>query len=180
MGIHDYKYSKKSREKLDQCDPKLQRALEWMLTIFDHSVRTGHRSEQDQNDAVKRGASKRKWPLSKHNSKPSRASDVDVYPSDLSVLRRDPTREIDAALDSLVGYELEAEAAAIVEHLRENLIPHSREFGLARERLSHFFGCLIGVADAMGFGIKWGGDWQRNGRLAENKFDDLYHVELDD
>jgi len=36
----------------------------------------GHRTKQEQNDAVRNGFSKARWPTSKHNSLPSHAFDV--------------------------------------------------------------------------------------------------------
>ena len=45
----------------------------------DFSVICGHRTEAEQNDAHARGASKLKWPKSRHNSYPSMACDVAPY-----------------------------------------------------------------------------------------------------
>jgi peptidoglycan L-alanyl-D-glutamate endopeptidase CwlK len=45
------------------------RHLDWAITC-------GHRNQVDQDKAVRDGASKKPWPLSKHNSLPSRAFDV--------------------------------------------------------------------------------------------------------
>ena len=181
MGIHNYKYSEKSKERIENADPKLRRVFEWVLSIFDHSVITTHRDEAAQTRAYSEGYSKTPWPRSKHNANPSLAADVDVYPSGLSVLRRDVSREIDSKLERLGELAADDESKKLIAELRGDLIPHSRKFATERERLTHFAGVVIGVADAMpgGFGVRWGGDWRRRNDLDSNDFDDLYHFELD-
>lgn len=47
-----------------------------------------------------------------------------------------------------------------------------------RERLSLFAGIVLGVADAHGIRLRWGGDWDRDFTLTDNNFDDLVHLEL--
>ena len=47
-----------------------------------------------------------------------------------------------------------------------------------RERMSYFAGFVKGVASQMGIPIRWGGDWNSDNNLKDNKFDDLPHFEL--
>ncbi len=47
-----------------------------------------------------------------------------------------------------------------------------------RERASYFAGYVKGIAFKMGIGIRWGGDWDNDTEVADNKFDDLVHFEL--
>lgn len=47
-----------------------------------------------------------------------------------------------------------------------------------RERFHLFAGVVIGIASQMGIGIRWGGDWDRDTEVKDNKFDDLPHFEL--
>ena len=49
---------------------------------FDCTIVCGHRGEEDQNEAYKRGNSKVKYPHGRHNANPSRAVDVAPYPID--------------------------------------------------------------------------------------------------
>lgn len=42
----------------------------------------------------------------------------------------------------------------------------------------YFAGYVMGMADAMGIKIRWGGDWNMNKDLADNRFDDYCHYEL--
>lgn len=47
-----------------------------------------------------------------------------------------------------------------------------------RERLTFFAGMVLGVAIGMGITLRWGGDWDQDTELDDNKFDDLPHFEL--
>ena len=47
-----------------------------------------------------------------------------------------------------------------------------------RERMSLFAGVVLGVAHGMGVALRWGGDWDRDTEVADNRFDDLPHFEL--
>lgn len=75
-----YSYSKTSQEKLSTCHPDLQRLFMEVIKHYDCSILCGYRNEADQNDAFVRGASKKKYPDSKHNATPSLAVDVMPYP----------------------------------------------------------------------------------------------------
>lgn len=47
-----------------------------------------------------------------------------------------------------------------------------------RERFTLFAGYVLGVAKCRGFKIRWGGDWNQDTRVKDNKFDDLVHFEV--
>ena len=47
-----------------------------------------------------------------------------------------------------------------------------------RERMTYFAGFVLGVALGMGISVRWGGDWDSDTELDDNKFDDLPHFEL--
>ena len=47
-----------------------------------------------------------------------------------------------------------------------------------RERMTLFAGISLGVADAKGIALRWGGDWDRDFQVVDNGFDDLVHFEL--
>ena len=49
-----------------------------------------------------------------------------------------------------------------------------------RERFHYMGGMLRGIAHEMDVKIRWGGDWDSDGEIADNSFDDLVHVELVD
>ena len=47
-----------------------------------------------------------------------------------------------------------------------------------RERFHLFAGYVLGIADSMGIKLRWGGDWDRDWTVKDNKFDDLPHFEI--
>ena len=47
-----------------------------------------------------------------------------------------------------------------------------------RERFIYFGGFVKGCAYHMGIPIIWGGDWDNDTSLTDNKFDDLVHFEI--
>ncbi len=67
-----------SRAKLDTCHPDLQRLMLAVAEKVNFTVLCGHRTKEEQDEAIRKRASKTPWPNSKHNSLPSRA--VDVWP----------------------------------------------------------------------------------------------------
>ena len=47
-----------------------------------------------------------------------------------------------------------------------------------RERFIYFGGFVKGCAFRMNLPLRWGGDWDSDTQLSDNKFDDLVHFEL--
>ena len=47
-----------------------------------------------------------------------------------------------------------------------------------RERQTLFAGFCLGVANRMGVQIRWGGDWDNDFEVNDNRFDDFPHFEL--
>lgn len=77
-----YKWGKASRERLEQCDVRLQALCNKMLerSEFDMTITCGHRNKEDQEKAFDEGKSKAHFGQSKHNSYPSKAVDICPYP----------------------------------------------------------------------------------------------------
>lgn len=67
-----------SNAKLDTCHTDLQRLMHAVAERVNFTVLCGHRTKEEQNQAVVEGKSKTPWPQSKHNSLPSQA--VDIWP----------------------------------------------------------------------------------------------------
>jgi len=126
------KFGRKSRERLATCDKKLQDVFNEVIKKVDCSVLEGHRDERRQDKLYEEGKTKVRYPMGRHNSKPSRAVDVVPYPVDWK----------------------------------------------DRERFHLFAGFVIGVAYRMGIALRWGGDWNMNWEVDDNKFDDFPHFEL--
>ena len=49
-----------------------------------------------------------------------------------------------------------------------------------RERQTLFAGFVIGTARAMGITLRWGGDWDMDFKVMDNRFDDFPHFEVRD
>lgn len=47
-----------------------------------------------------------------------------------------------------------------------------------RERQTLFAGFVLGLAKGMGITLRWGGDWDRDFEVMDNRFDDFPHFEL--
>ena len=47
-----------------------------------------------------------------------------------------------------------------------------------RERQTLFAGFVLGVANQMGINLRWGGDWDQDFEVKDNRFDDFPHFEL--
>jgi peptidoglycan L-alanyl-D-glutamate endopeptidase CwlK len=49
-----------------------------------------------------------------------------------------------------------------------------------RERQTLFAGFVLGIARSMGIKLRWGGDWNMDFEVQDNKFDDFPHFEVRD
>ena len=47
-----------------------------------------------------------------------------------------------------------------------------------RERFHYMGGLIRGIGHSLGVDVRWGGDWDSDGEIADNSFDDLVHVEI--
>ena len=47
-----------------------------------------------------------------------------------------------------------------------------------RAALGYMAGLCWLIAERHDFSLRWGGDWNRNGDVTDNGFDDLYHLEI--
>ncbi len=76
------KFSESSQEKLSTCHPFLQEVCNELIKHVDFTVLCGYRDKIAQDEAFTKGASKFKFPNSKHNISPSLAVDLAPYPID--------------------------------------------------------------------------------------------------
>lgn len=81
-------FAKLSEDRLKTCVPPLQLLLREAIKYVDFTVLCGHRGKEEQEEAVRTGASTKHWPNSKHNVFPSLAVDVAPYPVDWYDLAR--------------------------------------------------------------------------------------------
>lgn len=135
-------FSQESFSKLSTCHMDLQTLFYEVVRFYDCKVLEGYRTEQDQQEAFERGATKLQWPSGKHNGQPSMAVDVAPFPIDFS----------------------------------------EKHKNIARYYL--FAGYVMGIAESlkaqgkMTYSIRWGGDWDSDKDLDDQRFDDLVHYEL--
>lgn len=73
-------FSQTSKEKLSQCDSRLQAIFNEVIKHWDCTILEGHRDEETQNRYFSEGKSKLQYPEGKHNQLPSEAVDAIPYP----------------------------------------------------------------------------------------------------
>jgi len=56
--------------------------------------------------------------------------------------------------------------------------PGSPDYVKDLAQFYHFAGYVLAMAESMHIRLRWGGDWDRDHDLADQKFDDLVHFEL--
>ena len=49
-----------------------------------------------------------------------------------------------------------------------------------RDRFHYMGGMIRGIAKQLNVPVRWGGDWDSDGEIKDNNFDDLVHIELRD
>ena len=47
-----------------------------------------------------------------------------------------------------------------------------------RDRFHYMGGMVRGIAKQLNVSVRWGGDWDSDGEVKDNGFDDLVHIEL--
>ena len=77
-------FGDKSKERLSQVHPDLQRLLNEVIKTYDCVILCGYRGKEEQEAALRDGKSRVHFPDSKHNHLPSLAVDVAPYPVDWS------------------------------------------------------------------------------------------------
>jgi len=76
------KFSKRSLQRLETCQPGLQILFERVIKVIDCTVICGQREKKEQDALFESGHSRCKWPDSKHNvlSPSALSSAIDVAP----------------------------------------------------------------------------------------------------
>lgn len=72
-------FGRRSRTQQKTLHFKLQDILNEAIKLYDFSILEGFRGKDRQNEMVKKGTSKLRWPKSNHNTKPSLAVDCVPY-----------------------------------------------------------------------------------------------------
>lgn len=74
-----YSYSDSSLEELNTCDPRLISLFKEAINFWNIIIINGRRGKEKQNKKYQKGLTKKKYPESKHNKKPSMAVDAAPY-----------------------------------------------------------------------------------------------------
>ena len=105
-----FAFGNKSKERLKECDLRLQTLCEKMLSRsdFDMTITCGHRNKEEQEKAFSEGKSKAHFGQSKHNSYPSKAVDIVPYPINWDVKDRRWSMMVALAYDTarLLGIKI--------------------------------------------------------------------------
>lgn len=146
-------FSRRSLAVLATLTPNLQRVCNKVLEDFDFTLIKGHRPEAEQNHAYYIGASTLPWDKSKHNKIPSEGVDASPWPIP------------------------ENWGAIKDKKLRDILKEHPELTGKVIQKFRFFAFYFIGVGAGMGIKIRWGGDWDMDKDIEDQKFNDLIHLE---
>jgi len=79
-SIMIYQYSYKSKKALASAHNDLQLLFNEVIKVIDCTIIFGHRTEEEQNEMVRKGYSKLTYPKSMHNKSPALAVDAVPYP----------------------------------------------------------------------------------------------------
>jgi peptidoglycan L-alanyl-D-glutamate endopeptidase CwlK len=137
-----------SKERLETCHPLIQRVAWGVVAFHDCTVLEGHRVQDKQHEYFVNGTSKVDWPDGKHNTSPSEAIDIAPY---------------------------FASRGGVVWPDKKN---RPQEYTKDLAQFYYFAGIFIDTARHLDVGIRWGGDWDRDHDLLDQRFDDLVHFEL--
>ena len=151
-----YGFGQKSNEQLATCSPELIAVARSVILLVDHSILQGARTTAEQTANVAAGVSQTM--NSKHLSTPARAFDFAPHHPKFGVIVGTPSQMKDIAqkTNKRLG-EIES---------------------WVREQYTYIAGMYIAAGNAMGHKLISGCDWNRNGDLFDNRFDDMGHIEL--
>lgn len=152
------KFSNRSLARLRTCHPILQELCQRVVEHHDISIITGHRTQQQQDEA-RHNNSQKSWPNSKHNTTPSMAVDIAPYPlpeswGSLSGATTMLARDL-AWKERVKFYE----ALAVFRFCWAQMITDFPE-----------------IADQCR--LRLGADWDGDHDYRDQTFDDLGHIEL--
>ncbi len=166
---------KKSRDSLKGVHSDLKRLAYEMSRVvdaekkrrggvykFDFSVRDGVRGEREQNKAFDSGNSKVRYPDGKHNKKPSQAIHFLPYP----VRWPQPIKLIPGESALISEYS--------IKKFKKELKNYSKQLG----RFYQLIGFVQAVATSLNIKVRSGSDWNRDGDIMDQNFDDLAHWEV--
>ena len=154
-------YGARSLTRLKTTHPLLQRLMRRVGEHFPNTVLEGMRDIEAQRKNVARGVSKTM------NSKHLIGEAVDCAPDPLSWPRaKRLMRRIEGVTEGLTPDQKTEMMYLVTTYTKEV------------SRWYYFGGFVLGTAEELGIGVRWGGDWDSDRKLTDQSFDDLPHFEL--
>ncbi len=157
-------WGRRSQAERATSDDRLNEIGDIVLQIKNHSVLKGHRNQPDQHQAFVDGNSKLDWPDGNHNATPSKAQDIRTYPNP-------PVGKLAEDFAELAKYDDSPLFKKVLVALESQAL---------REEQLYLLGLYRGVGYMLEHKIRTGADWDRDGEIADNGFDDFFHVEIED
>ena len=151
-----YKFGKKSEAQLATCAPSLALVAREVILLADHSILQGARTAEQQAANVAAGVSLTLQ--SKHLTTPAQALDFAPHHPKYGVIVGTPEQMASIAKKS--GKRL-GEIESWV-----------------REQYTYIAGMYLAIGHCKGIILVSGCDFNRNGDLLDNRFDDLGHIEV--
>ena len=142
-----------SKAQLNTCDNRLITLFDNVVLTYDCTIIEGHRNMVRQNKFYADGRSKVSWPNGKHNKSPSQAVDAAPY---------------------MTGRGIPWPVTPTDWNNKEQRDKYIKDLA----QFYAFANYVLGMADILDIPIRYGGDWDRDHDLHDNKFDDLVHFEL--
>lgn len=157
-----YYFGKSSTSRREGLCPELKQVADSAIQILDHSIICSIRPKEEQNEAFKKGYSGIRWPHSKHNITDDRplSDAIDVWP-------------YISGMGAISGNELQIKKFMLEYHLSRAQVE-----SFVYKAFARLAGVYQACAHNLGYKTIWGGDWNDNGNLLDQKFHDLPHVEL--
>jgi peptidoglycan L-alanyl-D-glutamate endopeptidase CwlK len=195
------KFGEKSFDNLMTCNTDLVFLFSEVVKEFDCSVLEGSRGAFNQMKYYHSGRSKIIWPLGKHN-----ANGIDIQGVS-EILRCQPTID-DIVKSIVVAREEQLFAIDELDPLEKSnavdVVPYPLDWrfenDLMQSKKQHttgewirslnmdvvhnmqrwfkFGGFVLGMAQKMDIPLIWGGDWDGDHQMSDQRFDDLPHFEL--
>ena len=159
-----FRFGRKSQAVRSTLCPELQELVDFVIQVYDVSLIEGHRTQATQDRYFNTGASKVKWPNSKHNHTPSLA--VDAWP----YIRTLAGKRVNTALN---GHPDQIKKLAKVTGFSEQRI-----WELTLQEFATMKGIMLAGAKTLGITLRFCDDWDGDGDRLDQTFNDLPHVEI--
>lgn len=159
-----YSYGSKSQSVKETLCEELALVADDVIQVYNISLIEGHRTKEKQDHYFETGASKLKFPNSKHNTYPSDALDAWPY---VEVLAGVP-----------VHTALSGHPDQIAELSKKTGYTKERIWQLILQEYATMKGVFMAMAYKRGIKLRFGDDWDGDHDRLDQSFIDLPHMEV--